>query len=162
MLKVGQRHMGRVIRIGDFASTRRVITLDDVKAFGPLVGDSNPIHVDEAAAKAAGFQSPVVHGMLAGSLFSGLLGSELPGPQSIYMSQTLRFVVPLFVGDEVEARIEVTQFRRTKFMIAFRTTVFRIDKQTGEKTLCIEGTAVGMNKTVTFEGESEWNVPRVE
>nr|CCC91908.1 putative maoC-like dehydratase [Trypanosoma congolense IL3000] len=162
MLRIRLKQMGRVIRIGDSASMRRVISPDDVKVFGPLVGDANPIHVDEAAAKAAGFQSPVVHGMLAGSLFSGLLGSELPGPQSVYMSQTLRFVAPLFVGDEVEARIEVTQFRKTKFMIAFSTTVSRIDKETGAKTLCVEGTAVGMNKTVTFEGESEWTVPRVE
>ncbi|KEG12180.1 maoC-like dehydratase [Trypanosoma grayi] len=154
--------MGRIIRIGDSSSTRRVISYEDVKSFGPLVGDSNPIHVDAAAAKAAGFPSPVVYGMLAGSLFSGILGSELPGPQSIYLSQTLRFVAPILVGDEVEARVTVTQFKKSKFLIAFRTTVTRIESETKKETLCIEGTAVGMNKTVTFEGDSEWNMPRVE
>ncbi|KAF8294687.1 putative maoC-like dehydratase [Trypanosoma cruzi] len=162
MLKVCLGRMGRIIRIGDTAFTRRVISQEDVKAFGPLVGDNNPIHFDENAAKTAGFPSTVVYGMLAGSLFSGLLGSELPGPQSIYLSQTLRFVAPVLVGDEVEARVTVTQFKKSKFMIAFRTTVSRIDPETGKETLCIVGTSVGMNKTVTFEGESEWTVPRVE
>ncbi|KAH9599887.1 MaoC-like dehydratase domain [Trypanosoma melophagium] len=161
MFAIGIKRMGRVIRIGDTAFVRRVISEEDVKAFGPLVGDLNPIHVDETAAKAAGFPAPIVYGMLAGSLFSGLLGSELPGPQSIYLSQTLSFVAPVFVGDEVEARVTVTQFRKSKLMIAFRTTVSRIERETGKEILCVDGTAVGMNKTVTFEGESEWNVPRV-
>lgn len=154
--------MGRVIRIGDTAFTRRVISEEDVRTFGSLVGDYNPIHTDKNAAKAAGFDSPVVCGMLAGSLFSGLLGSELPGPQSVYFGQTLRFVAPVLVGDEVEARVTVTQFRKSRFMIALRTTVSRVDRETGEKTLCVVGTALGMNKTVTFEGESKWTVPSME
>ncbi|RNF02522.1 maoC-like dehydratase [Trypanosoma rangeli] len=155
MLKAGVKVMSRTVRIGDTAFVRRVITQEDVKAFGPLVGDNNPIHVDESAAKAAGFPSTIVYGMLAGSLFSGLIGSELPGPQSIYLSQTLRFVAPVFVGDEVEARVTLTQFKKSKFLLAFRTTVNRIDPETGKETPCVVGTAVGMNKTVIFEGESE-------
>ncbi|KAG8348608.1 putative maoC-like dehydratase [Trypanosoma vivax] len=153
--------MGKVIRIGDMACIRRIISCDDVKAFGSLVGDMNPIHVNDEAARAAGFQAPVVYGMLAGSLFSGLLGTTLPGPQSVYISQTLRFVAPVFVGDEVEARIEVTQFRKSGSMIAFRTTVSRIDPDSGSKVLCIDGTAIGINKTVTFEGESDWTITSV-
>ncbi|RNF16389.1 maoC-like dehydratase [Trypanosoma conorhini] len=162
MLKTGPKLMGRTVRIGDTAFIRRVISQEDVAAFGPLIGDNNPIHVDEGAAKAAGFPSTIVYGMLAGSLFSGLLGSELPGPQSVYLSQTLRFVAPVFVGDEVEARVTLTQFKKGKCLLAFRTTVSRIDRETGEETLCVTGTAVGLNKTVTFEGDSEWTVRLAE
>ncbi|KAK7194497.1 3-hydroxyacyl-ACP dehydratase [Novymonas esmeraldas] len=147
----------RVVRVGSQASKRVTVRQPDVTAFGRLIDDHNPIHSDAAAAKAAGFPSPICYGMLAGSLFSGLMATELPGPNTVYLSQSLRFTAPIFVGDELEVIARVTQFRRHKGLIEMATTIQRTDPaDENKKIICIEGLSVGMNKAVEFEGESEW------
>lgn len=147
----------RIIRVGAQASKTVKITQKDVVTFGDLIQDHNPIHSDAAAAKAAGFPSPICYGMLAGSLFSGLMATEIPGPNTVYVSQTLHFTRPIFVGDELEVIAKVTQFRRNKGLIEMSTIIQKADpKNPGEKITCIEGFSVGMNKMVDFEGESEW------
>jgi 3-hydroxybutyryl-CoA dehydratase len=95
-------------RVGERASARRRFEDTDVRRFAELSGDFNELHVDEAAAARSRFGRRLVHGMLTASLFTRLLGMELPGRGVIYMSQTLRFTAPVFVGDEVEAVVEVT------------------------------------------------------
>ncbi|CAJ1017275.1 MaoC like domain/N-terminal half of MaoC dehydratase, putative [Leishmania lindenbergi] len=147
----------RIIRVGAQASKTVRITQRDVVLFGNLVQDHNPIHSDAAAAKAAGFPSPICHGMLAGSLFSGLMATELPGPNTVYLSQTLRFLTPIFAGDELEVIAKVTQFRRNTGLIEMSTIIQKANPTNlGTKITCIEGFSVGMNKIVEFEGESEW------
>jgi 3-hydroxybutyryl-CoA dehydratase len=129
----------------------------DVVAFGNLVEDQNPIHNDITAAKAAGFPSTICYGMFAGSLFSGLMATELPGPNTVYISQTLRFLAPVFVGDELEVIAKVTQFHRRRGMIEMATVVQKNDpKSENKKITCVDGFAVGLNKTVEFVGESVW------
>lgn len=145
------------IAVGDFVTVRRRFTDADVAAFAKLSGDANPIHVDPAAAKAAGFPACLVHGILVAGLFSHLMGTELPGPQSIYASQTLEFCKPVFVGDEVEARVEVLQFAAKKGLIGLRTTVTNVSR---DNVVCIKGRSLGMNKVVTFAGESGWEWER--
>ncbi|KAG5510907.1 hypothetical protein JKF63_06408 [Porcisia hertigi] len=147
----------RIIRVGAQASKTVTITQKDVVTFGNLIQDHNPIHSDAVAARAAGFSAPICNGMLAGSLFSGLMATEIPGPNTVYLSQTLRFTAPIFVGDELEVIAKVTQFRRTKGLIEMATIIQKADpKNLGKKITCIEGFSVGMNKLVDFEGESEW------
>ncbi|KAG5485218.1 hypothetical protein CUR178_06578 [Leishmania enriettii] len=147
----------RIVRVGAQASKTVQITQNDVVIFGNLIQDHNPIHSDVAAARAAGFPSPICYGMLAGSLFSGLMATEIPGPNTVYLSQSLRFTTPIFVGDELEVIAKVTQFRRNKGLIEMLTIIQKADpKDSSTKITCIEGYSVGMNKTVDFEGESEW------
>ncbi|CAG9568980.1 putative 3-hydroxyacyl-ACP dehydratase [Leishmania major strain Friedlin] len=147
----------RIIRVGAQASKTVKITQRDVVTFGDLIQDHNPIHSDAAAAKAAGFPSPICYGMLAGSLFSGLMATEIPGPNTVYLSQSLRFTRPIFVGDELEVIAKVTRFRRNKGLIEMSTIIQKADpKNPSVKITCIEGFSVGMNKMVDFEGESEW------
>ncbi|EPY39627.1 maoC-like dehydratase [Angomonas deanei] len=84
------------------------------------------------------------------------MATELPGPHSVYLSQSLRFKAPIFVGQEIDVRMEVTQFRAEKGIVGIKTTITKEDPEKGT-VLCVEGTAVAMNKCVTFEGESpEW------
>ncbi|CCW72083.1 unnamed protein product [Phytomonas sp. Hart1] len=146
----------RIIKVGSSASKKFTIRSEDVIAFGNIIEDHNPIHSDSDAAKAAGFPRTICHGMFAGSLFSGLMATEIPGPNTIYLSQNLNFKAPIFVGDEVEVSVEVTQFRRSKGLVAMRTVIQKEDLQTGRQVVCIEGTALGLNKEAEFEGESEW------
>ncbi|KPA74347.1 putative mitochondrial maoc family dehydratase-like protein [Leptomonas pyrrhocoris] len=149
-----------VVRIGARAIRSFHITQESVTAFGNLVDDHNPIHSDPAAAKAAGFPSPICYGMFAGSLFSGLMAQDLPGPGSIYLSQNLRFTAPVFVGDDLEVIVEVKEFHKDKGLISLANTAQKTDPATGKAIVCITGSSVVMNKTLQFEGESTWTAAK--
>lgn len=92
------------IKIGAVYSFERIITKDDVLAFAKLTGDYNKIHVDEKYGSASPFGRNIVHGMLAGSLFSALIGMHCPGENSLYLSQTLNFRLPVFCGDRLKVK----------------------------------------------------------
>ncbi|KPI88687.1 3-hydroxyacyl-ACP dehydratase putative (HTD2-2) [Leptomonas seymouri] len=149
-----------VVRVGARVTRKFHISQESVTAFGNLIDDHNPIHSDPEAAKAAGFPSTICYGMFAGSLFSGLMATELPGPGTIYLSQNLRFTAPVFVGDELEVIAEVKEFRRDKGLISLINIVQKTDSETGKTVVCVEGSSVVMNKTLQFEGESTWTVTK--
>lgn len=89
------------INIGDTATFDKTFTNKDVEDFARLSGDFNPLHTDESYAKTTQFKKPIIHGMLVGSLCSTLLGMYLPGKKCLYISQTLSFKNPVFVGDKL-------------------------------------------------------------
>ncbi len=91
------------------ASLSRTITEEDVVTFAHLTGDVNPLHLDEAYAKGTRFGRRVAHGVFAAGLVSAVIGTRLPGPGAIYLSQTLKFVAPVFIGDTVTATVTVTK-----------------------------------------------------
>lgn len=95
--------------VGQKCQRTRRIAPEDVRAFADLVDDHNPVHLDPAFAEKTRFGRPVAHGMLTGSLFSGILGMEFPGPGTVYLSQSLRFLAPVFVGDEVTVSVELAE-----------------------------------------------------
>ena len=95
-------------QVGDRVSARRRFEDEDVRRFAELSGDFNELHLDDAAAARSRFGRRLVHGMLTASLFTRLIGMDLPGRGTIYMSQSLRFTRPVFIGDEVEAVVEVS------------------------------------------------------
>jgi acyl dehydratase len=130
------------IRPGDRASVEHVFTSEDVAAFARLSGDDNPIHFDAEAAKAAGFEREVVHGVLVTSLISRLLGTELPGPGTILLGQDLRYRRPVHPGDRLRATVEVTSVREDKPVIVLKTWV-----EAGEVVL--DGEATVINRRVT-------------
>ena len=91
------------LAVGMEASYAKTITNDDVLAFAELSGDKNPVHLDDAYAAGTMFKQRIAHGFLTASLFSTVLGTKLPGPGCIYLSQSLKFRAPVMIGDEVVA-----------------------------------------------------------
>lgn len=125
------------IKVGDIFSFKKIINGDLVDDFAKLTGDYNPLHVDSDYAKKNGFDDRVAHGLLAGSLFSTLVGMLCPGRQSLYLSQNLNFKRPIILGTEVIVKGEVIcRFESTQ-IIKLRTVV--CDK---EDKVMIEGEAL--------------------
>ena len=105
--------------IGESTNHKKIITEKDIEMFGEITGDFNPAHFDEEYAKNTMFKKRISHGMLIGSLFSKLLGMELPGPGSIYISQTLRFRRPVYFGDVIKAEVTVKEINVEKNRVTF-------------------------------------------
>ncbi len=95
------------LSIGQTAEMSRVVGAADIEAFAEVSGDINPVHLDEAYAKTTTFGERIAHGMLSGAYISAILGTRLPGPGCIYLSQSLRFRRPVRIGDLVVARVTV-------------------------------------------------------
>jgi acyl dehydratase len=111
------------------------ITRDCVLKFADLTGDFNPLHVDEEFGKKSQFQKNIVHGMLAGSLFSTLVGMNCPGKRSLYLSQTLNFKAPLFYDDIVTVKGTVIAKNEAVRIITLKTEIEK------EGKVCINGEA---------------------
>jgi len=97
------------LAIGDSASIAHRVTEADIQLFAIVSGDVNPAHVDPAYARTDAFHHVVAHGMFGGALISSVLGTRLPGPGTIYLSQFLRFHRPVGIGDTITARVTVRQ-----------------------------------------------------
>jgi len=97
------------IRIGDSASLVRTLRLEDIRLFAAMSGDINPAHLDAEYAKSGMFHEAAAHGMWVGSLISTVLGTQLPGPGTVYISQSLHFARPVTVGDTLTVRVKVTK-----------------------------------------------------
>ena len=97
------------LRIGETASLARTLTDKDIELFAIMSGDVNPAHVDPEFAKSDMFHKVIAHGMWGGALISTVLGTELPGPGTIYLAQTLRFKKPVGLGDTVTVTVTVAQ-----------------------------------------------------
>lgn len=112
------------LKIGQSESLERKFTAEDVKLFAEVTGDFNPIHLDEEYAATTIFKKPIVHGMLCASLISNLAGTKLPGHGTIYVSQSLKFIAPVYVGQSVTAKITVSEIHPEKKRVHFKTEVF--------------------------------------
>jgi 3-hydroxybutyryl-CoA dehydratase len=95
------------LSVGQRAERAQWVGAGDIAAFAQLSGDTNPVHLDEAYAQTTPFGGIVAHGMLSAAYISAVLGTQLPGPGAIYLSQSLRFRRPVRIGDEVVARVTV-------------------------------------------------------
>ena len=96
--------------VGERASLTRTIQDEDIQTFARISGDNNPLHLDDEYARSTLFGGRIAHGMLVAGLISAVLGTKLPGPGGIYLSQSLRFVVPVFPGDAITASVQVTEW----------------------------------------------------
>ena len=109
-------------RPGQRATFTKTITEADIQGFADLTGDRNPLHLDAEFASRIRFGRPVAHGLLVAGIISAALGTRLPGPGAIYMSQSLRFLKPVYPGDTVTATVEVTAWREDRGVVTLRTT----------------------------------------
>ena len=102
-------HAFEDLAIGQSESLMRAVVERDVSLFVELSGDANPIHLSDEFAAGTKFGQRIAHGMWTASLVSALLGTRLPGPGAVYLSQTLTFLAPVKIGDVVCARVEVVE-----------------------------------------------------
>ncbi|NUM46139.1 MAG: MaoC family dehydratase [Anaerolineales bacterium] len=121
---------------GQKATLTKTFTETDVIAFAQASGDHNPVHLDEAYAQTTRFGKRIAHGMLVAGLISAVLGTQLPGPGTIYLGQELSFKAPVFLGDTITAEIEVATVRPGKPIATLTTNCYNQDG-----TLVIEGKA---------------------
>ena len=118
------------LKIGQTASLQKTYSEAEVTLFAGVSLDVNPIHMSEGAAKNSLFGKRIVHGMLTASLISAVLGSQLPGPGTIYLGQELKFMAPVFLGDDITATVEITELREDKKIVKLNTTCVNQDGKT--------------------------------
>ncbi|HYT32876.1 MAG TPA: MaoC family dehydratase [Thermoanaerobaculia bacterium] len=117
---------------GQHVSFRKNFTDEDVRRFIEITGDSNPLHVDDEFAARTQFGRRIVHGMLAASIFSTMVGMLLPGTGAIYRSQTIRFLLPVYLGDTVTAHFVVRSVDRAKHRLEIEAW---IENEAGEHVI---------------------------
>lgn len=122
---------------GDKASRTTIITDEMIRAFADLTGDTNPVHLDDAYAAGTRFGRRIAHGMIAAGLISAALANDLPGPGTVYLSQTLQFKGPVYPGDAITTTVEVKNVRLDKPIV----TLVTICKNQNEAVV-LEGEAV--------------------
>ncbi|MBT8355002.1 MAG: MaoC family dehydratase [Desulfofustis sp.] len=130
------------LKVGDQASFSKTISESDVYLYAGITGDFNPAHIDEVYAQTTAFKTRIAHGMLTAGLISTLLGTQLPGPGSIYMSQSLKFLAPVTIGETITATVEV------------------IDIITEKKRVLLKTTCTNQEGTIVVDGEALISPPR--
>ena len=125
------------LRIGMFEEVGKTITEADVVNYAGLSLDINPIHLNNEYAKNSICKERIVHGMLTSGLISAVLGTKLPGEGSIYLSQTLKFISPVKIGDTITAKAEI------------------IDINPEKKIITIKTTCINQNKNIVIDGEAK-------
>ena len=110
------------LKIGDKGEVKKTITEQDVKKFAEISLDTNPIHLEEEFASKTMFKGRIVHGMLTASLISAAVGTKMPGPGSIWMNQTVKWLKPVHIGDTITAVAELVEKIEEKKHVIVKTT----------------------------------------
>lgn len=117
-------------KVGDEVTTTRVIQESDITGFAGITGDFNPVHLDDDFARDSRFNRRIAHGMLIASYISAVIGTQLPGPGTIYLRQELNFRAPVFIGDNIIVRVLVTNVREDKPLVTLKTTCVNQEEKT--------------------------------
>ena len=133
-------YMFEDLEVGMTAIYSRTVTESDIVLFCGISGDTNPIHLDREYAARTRFRGTIAHGMLSASFISTVIGTKLPGPGAIYVSQNCRFKAPVRAGDTVRARVTITAIEPERRRVML-------------KTICTVG------ETVVIDGDAEVMVP---
>lgn len=128
------------LSLGMSAEYERTVTQGDIEAFAEVSGDKNPLHLDEEYATGTIFKTRIAHGMLTASYISTVMATKMPGPGTVYLSQSLRFKAPVKPGDKVLTRASVTEVNTER-----RRVTFRCECSVGDK--------------VVLDGEAQVMVP---
>ena len=129
------------IAVGDTASVTRTLSMKDIQLFALVSGDVNPAHLDADFAEGDMFRRVIAHGMWGGGLISAVLGTELPGPGTIYLGQSLRFLRPVGIGDVITATVTVTE------------------KRDHGHVLVLDCRCINQNGEIVISGEAEVKAP---
>lgn len=124
------------MKIGDSAQISNTITEKTIKDFAEATGDFNPIHLNQTYAEKTYFKGRIAHGVLSVGYISSVLGNLLPGPGGILLSQDVKFLAPVRIGDVITARVEVIELMPEKNRVKFKTTC---TNQNGK--VVVDGTA---------------------
>jgi 3-hydroxybutyryl-CoA dehydratase len=130
-----------VYTVGQSAEMTKIITEEDVFLFAGITGDRNPVHISKEFAAKTRFGERIAHGILTAGLISAVIGMKLPGPGCLYVSQTLSFLAPVKIGDEITARAEIVEVIT-------------------EKRLKLRTQCINQRKEVVLEGEAIIVPPR--
>jgi 3-hydroxybutyryl-CoA dehydratase len=125
------------LKVGDAAEFTKTVSEADVYLYAGVSGDLNPAHINETYAQATFFKTRIAHGMLTAGFISAVLGTQLPGPGTIYMRQELNFKAPVRFGDTITARAEIIDINTEKKRVRLKTTCVN-----QEGTLVLDGEAV--------------------
>ncbi|GLK79233.1 MaoC family dehydratase [Methylopila turkensis] len=127
-----QDHVAQIafedLSVGQTAEIRHEVSEDGVRTFAALTGDTNPIHLSEAYAANTRFGGRIAHGLYTASLISAVLGTRLPGPGAVYLSQTIKFRAPVRIGDVVTTQVEITALDPGRQRVTFFCTCSVGDK----------------------------------
>jgi acyl dehydratase len=134
---------------GDRAEITRVVEQADIAGFVDAVGDFNPVHSDAAYAAGTPFKVPIAPGIYTAGLISAVIGTRLPGPGAIYLSQSLKFVKPVKAGDTITARAEIIEVIRERNRIRLQTMCVN---QHGEEVLSGEAWVMPSKTRVVYDG----------
>ncbi|MGH7418995.1 MAG: MaoC family dehydratase, partial [Candidatus Rokuibacteriota bacterium] len=140
------------IEVGDSAQITRRVTGGDIAEFVDAVGDYNPVHSDREYAAATAFKEPIAPGIWTAGLISAVIGTRLPGPGAIYVSQELKFLKPVKAGDSISARVEVTEVNREKNRIRLRTVC---TNQRAEEVLSGEAVVMPSRTLINYARPAE-------
>ncbi len=124
------------LKVGQSAMFGRTVTNADIVAFAGVSGDTNPIHLHDGFARKTRFGQRIAHGMLSGSYISTVIGTKLPGPGAVYISQTMNFMAPVLVGDTITAVATITAIDDKRRRVTLKTQCLNGDK------VVIDGEAV--------------------
>ena len=136
------------LAVGDSAEIVRVVTDAHIGAFVEAVGDYNPVHSDPGYAATTVFEEPIAPGIFTAGLISAVIGTRLPGPGAIYLSQSLKFVRPVKAGDTIRARVEVVEILRERNRLRLLTSC---TNQRGEDVLVGEAWIMPSKVAITYE-----------
>jgi len=133
---------------GDRAEMARVVEEGDIASFIDAVGDLNPVHSDADYAATTPFKSPIAPGIFTAGLISAVIGTRLPGPGAVYLSQSLKFVKPVRAGDTITARVDVLEVAAERNRVRLLTVCVN---QRGEEVLSGEAWVMPSKAPVVYE-----------
>ncbi len=122
---------------GDAAQFSKTVSESDIYLYAGITGDLNPAHIDEKHAEKTFFKKRIAHGMLLGGFISNVIAMKLPGPGTIYLSQSLQFTAPVYIGDTVTAIVTVIEIGENHKKLKLETKCINQDGKT-----VVEGTAI--------------------
>lgn len=142
------------LKVGDTANLVHVVAERDLTDFARATGDVNPIHFDQQYAESTFFKGRIAHGMLSAGFISAVIAGKLPGLGTVYVSQNLRFLAPVKIGDAVTAEVEVLELDLERNRVRLRTTC-----KTQDGTVVLDGEAVVMppKKAVVYTAPQAGN-----
>ena len=127
------------LKINQTAEYTKTVTENDIKTFAEVSGDDNPVHTNEEFAKRTIFKKKIAHGFLTASFISTVIATKLPGPGSIYINQSLKFLAPVYIDEEISVNVVVLEINMEKKRVKLLTECFKSEKKilTGEAEILV-------------------------